>query len=552
MGNEQLLTVRELAEEAELGLVLLSGKKVGDQSVALGQPVLGIHHSDLDDPTPYMGFGGVLITHGEQLAKGTRAAHRYLSRIAERQTVALVVGVGECLDHVDSVLVDYALKKGVVVFEVPETVSFRTIFAYVNDALASTEMHHLRRLLALHEQLVRLLVEQRSMEELSARISMILDMAILLFDNGGKVLASGGDLQRCGLTEGSVWELYESHAHDLGPTGAMQLGDTTVCLYPVEIHASVERVLAAVPLRHAISQFEEMALSFTRQLVALDLLRSRESAAHRARIRAGLLRSFILGERPPEELAARLRDEGIDLEVPWRIAVFATDPPQALSALSAHVDLTEHAGGVNGLVEQVFERHGVPCVAVLHEDALVVLASFGDLGSARAHGMVAALMPRLEEICGNARVVAGVSVPGVGAGASSRKLRQARESAQLANDAELAGDRVVLFDEVGTRYRLLAGQSREMLVSLSERLVRPLVEYDRKHATRLLETVRAFLANGLSSSGTAAALHVHRNTLAKRLHRIEKLTGLSLASMDDVIELYVALRAAELTGMDEP
>jgi DNA-binding PucR family transcriptional regulator len=80
--------------------------------------------------------------------------------------------------------------------------------------------------------------------------------------------------------------------------------------------------------------------------------------------------------------------------------------------------------------------------------------------------------------------------------------------------------------------------------------LQPLVEYDRAHSTRLLETARALLAHGLSPSETAAALYVHRNTLGKRLARIEALTGLRLASIDDVMELYVALRASELTGMD--
>jgi purine catabolism regulator len=551
LKDERGLTVRELAEDAELGLILLSGRRAGAPPRLLDQRVLCVHHSDLKEPEAYLGFGGVLITHGEQLAKGVKAAQAYLFRIAQRQTVALVVGVGEYLDHVDPAVVDYAHGKRMVVFEVPETVSFRTIAAYVSDSLASTEMHRLRRLLAMHEELVRLLIEQRSMGELAARISTILGMAIVLFDNEGHVLATGGRLKRGGLTEGRVWSLYQAHAHDAGPIGVLEAGDATVCLYPVKTRASVERVLAAVPLRREVSEFDEMALSFARQLVALDLLRSRESAAHRARVREGLVRSFLLEERPTEELAFRLRDEGIDLDALWRVVVFAADSPDALRAPSTSANPAEQAGGVAGIVEQAFERQGMSSVALLHEDALIALIFSGSLPGESVHAAVAAVALQLDEICGKVGMVAGASMPRVGVGASGRMLRQAWECVQLARDTRLAGDGVALFDEVGARYRILAGQSRETLVSLSERFVQPLVEYDRAHSTRLLETARALLSHGLSSSETAAALYVHRNTLGKRLSRIEALTGLRLASMDDVMELYVALRAAELTGMDE-
>jgi DNA-binding PucR family transcriptional regulator len=98
----------------------------------------------------------------------------------------------------------------------------------------------------------------------------------------------------------------------------------------------------------------------------------------------------------------------------------------------------------------------------------------------------------------------------------------------------------------GGRFRLLKGQSDESLQSLCERLVVPLVEHDRQHHTSLLPTLRTFFDNRLSAHHTADALFIHRNTLGKRLHRIEELLDVDLAQIDDVFELYLALRAAEL------
>jgi DNA-binding PucR family transcriptional regulator len=44
----------------------------------------------------------------------------------------------------------------------------------------------------------------------------------------------------------------------------------------------------------------------------------------------------------------------------------------------------------------------------------------------------------------------------------------------------------------------------------------------------------------------AASLNMHRNTLAKRLERIEALLGLSLTANDDLVSLTLGLRAWDL------
>ena len=55
--------MRELVQEAGLGLVLLTGE------VGLENAIEGIHLSDLEDPTPWMTSGMVLVTTGATFAE---------------------------------------------------------------------------------------------------------------------------------------------------------------------------------------------------------------------------------------------------------------------------------------------------------------------------------------------------------------------------------------------------------------------------------------------------------------------------------------------------
>lgn len=82
---------------------------------------------------------------------------------------------------------------------------------------------------------------------------------------------------------------------------------------------------------------------------------------------------------------------------------------------------------------------------------------------------------------------------------------------------------------------------------LHARCVAP-VAAARGAAAEILDTVRAFLANDLGAEATAEALAVHPNTVRNRLHRYESLTGLSLRSLDDLVQVRLALLREDLSA----
>jgi hypothetical protein len=65
----------------------------------------------------------------------------------------------------------------------------------------------------------------------------------------------------------------------------------------------------------------------------------------------------------------------------------------------------------------------------------------------------------------------------------------------------------------------------------------PLTDPDHEGLRR---TLRVFVAHNHDRAATSETLHIHRNTLAYRLHRIEDLTGLSLTSARDLARVYLA------------
>jgi purine catabolism regulator len=79
-----------------------------------------------------------------------------------------------------------------------------------------------------------------------------------------------------------------------------------------------------------------------------------------------------------------------------------------------------------------------------------------------------------------------------------------------------------------------------------DRILGPLVAWDREHDANLIETLQAYLECDRSPSQASKVLFVHAQTVNYRLARIQELTGRSMHSTGDVSELWFALRALSL------
>jgi GAF domain-containing protein/sugar diacid utilization regulator len=74
----------------------------------------------------------------------------------------------------------------------------------------------------------------------------------------------------------------------------------------------------------------------------------------------------------------------------------------------------------------------------------------------------------------------------------------------------------------------------------------PLLAHDKRRSTQLVATLSAYFGNAGNVTRTAAALHVHMNTLLKRLDRVDSILGKGWRGPDRALQLQVALRLYDI------
>lgn len=138
----------------------------------------------------------------------------------------------------------------------------------------------------------------------------------------------------------------------------------------------------------------------------------------------------------------------------------------------------------------------------------------------------------------NGPVTAGLAGPTEGLGTFPEAFTEAVQCLQTLRALGREGDTATT-DDLGFS-GLLLSRNRDVPGFVSATLG-PLLEYDDRRGTLLVETLRAYFTAGGNLSRAKDDLHIHVNTVSQRLERIGQLIGADWQSPDRALELQLAL-----------
>src|SRR3954453_17844367 len=306
-----MLTVGSLV--ADCGLELGAGAEGADRAIRW------VHISEIEDPTPWLSGGGLLLTTGIQL-KGAARQRRFLARLAERDVAGLGLGTGFEHKRLPKALADEAEKRGIPLFEVPYEMPFIAITERAFARLVNEQYAVLERGARVHEKLERLVIEGRGIDAVLGSLAGAVGGTAIVQDAGGRELArqpaKGGP--RAAARKALGAEIAARQAS--GAITAFEPRQGSLAERALAVPVSGRRggspVAWLVVISHQgrLGEFEQLTARQGAIVVGLELMRGRV-AREAARRRAGDVRVEALGARlDSDELRGRLRPFGIGAE----------------------------------------------------------------------------------------------------------------------------------------------------------------------------------------------------------------------------------------------
>lgn len=253
----------------------------------------------------------------------------------------------------------------------------------------------------------------------------------------------------------------------------------------------------------------------------------------RTSFRHDLLDKSALAGGGLERLAERARALGYELAPAYWVVVAEGRGPRTNASLVAPARILATRIARTEKRVLTIER-GERCVILIPEARIE-----RDRFSAIAESIVGAMRIAGKEC--EAELHAGLSESSVAVGAIAAEVERVEANLDLNRSLAFRHDLVV--DEPIRPYRLLlAVDDHAELLNFWNETIRELYHYDVLNGTRLIETLEVFFACNYNAIEASRKLYIHRNTMTRRLGRIEDTLDVDLGDAETAFRYQLAIR----------
>ncbi|MBS1693800.1 MAG: GAF domain-containing protein [Actinobacteria bacterium] len=411
------------------------------------------------------------------------------------------------------------------------------------DALARSER--------IHQRLLAVTLRSGGVDGIAAVLTELVGRTVLIEDARHEMLAVAGDPA---ALPGAAQRRTAAIDPDASSTPVRVAGDAPAG--PVAL-VSTARLNGEVAARIWIPEDPEppdtigvRAIEHASIVVALELLRVRTGVEVEHRLRGELLAELLTGPAAPtKQLMARATLLGHDLGRPHTAMVGSLGATEPSSGRAFSRSLSA--------VSDALRSYRPRPLAAMYRGDIVVLwptgaqgagAPTAPAGSPAGVADAAALVQRTMAAAGGSATVA---VYGFGIDVDKRTdgYAHAYRVAKGALDIAVRSGRtntVVPLDDLGLAGLLLQLEDTAQLIAFADRTLGPVLDYDGRHRTELLDTLRTYLACRLDRASTATRLHIHPNTVGQRVRRIEQLCSADLTDPSVTAHFSTALTVRDV------
>jgi purine catabolism regulator len=498
------ITVAELVAVPFLNMRFHAGAGGG------GRLVTWAHTSDLPNATDWLAPGDLLMSNGLNLPAEPGGQLSFLAELDSAGMSGLAVGDDMHAPPLAPELIARADELAFPVLAIPRDVPFVAVSRAVANANSDEEHKRLVQTVQLYEALRGAVATGRSGAAVLQELGRQLDCRLLLLDavTALPVMAPDAD-PPTGLVERLVAEL---HGREGVFPAVMRVESNGTRAFALRVPTRRPTALVAV---HDPARPPDLALlHHAANIAALEVERISSEREQQLRAGAELLAAMLERRIDPSSAAQQLGELGLAPED----AVLVSFRPAA------------PAGSHRNLHHELTQRELPHLVLWSPQRCLVALPDTGE-----AHEALRSAL--------GASVAVGVSDP-------LRRADRAPDAAREARWAQAAAHNLTQpLVRYGEATPLFGPRTLGEAELAAERVLGPIVAYDEEHGTELMRSLNVFLEQNRSWQRSAELLHVHKQTLVYRMHRVEDLTGRDLRNTGDIVELWMALRALEFSEL---
>ena len=268
--------------------------------------------------------------------------------------------------------------------------------------------------------------------------------------------------------------------------------------------------------------------------------RERVVAAAARQVRDDLVEGLLLGGRDTGDVSRWARHLGYDATREHRILAVAFE---AAGSARPGASATAFKKRVAAAIDHFFTTRVPGAISSIRDDEVVIVVP----EPAEAGRLSSGCLARMRDLFPETVITIGIGSACQDPADIARSYGQARRTIEAVQRLGRRGQ-VVAFEDLGIHRLLLQVPDLAELRSFAAEILGKLGGQEGQRGTELLATLACYFRENSSPQRTARSLHVHPNTVAYRIRRIQEITGLQLGNYRDRLMAQVALEIIDALG----
>nr|WP_256128080.1 PucR family transcriptional regulator [Arthrobacter sp. SDTb3-6] len=276
----------------------LHGQLGNDLSPATGHRVAqrrisGVHISELEDPTPYLEGGELLLTTGIPLSGPSANVAAYVRRLVHREVAALGLGLGAGLDEVPGELLEACRGDGLELLVVPAGTPFMNVSRAYWDLVAREGQADLTASLGTQTALARAATQPDALAQVIKALAQALGgwAAYLPADHAAATFWPESNRAIVGQLRIEAFRLNMAATHS---ASTFQIHGTDVVEYPVLVGRTTVGVLA-IGAGRKLTRADRQVILTVCVLLSLKAAQGQEKDAMAAALGSAVAKLFLSG-----------------------------------------------------------------------------------------------------------------------------------------------------------------------------------------------------------------------------------------------------------------
>ncbi len=490
--------------------------------------------------------GVLLLTAGFGLSDRSTNQAALITTLHQKGFAGLVLSTGHYFDHAPHRMKEVADELGFPIIESPPDVLFIDITEAILEEIINQQYTLLQKSNQIHQQLTDLVLQGGDLQDAAHTLSNLLQRSVTIENTSQRMLASSlhgpvDPARQRSIEEGRTtpevaqWvrdNLYHVLLQEMGPIhipSKPELGMTMErFVAPIIVDRRIHAYIWIIAGDHPLTDLDELAIQHGATVAALILFKDQAVKNTEQEYRKDFLSKLLENSAHSNAFQEQAQRLNYDPDRKHQALLIQAVPP--LEDNQRHNTLD----AVNNHLNQ----QGAPHITAWRKEGLVIILE----SDQHATGVEVAQSIHKTLALPGYDLILGVGKAGTDVKSSLLGAQEALEIARSQGHKQ----GIYPFHDLGLLHWLhqLPQDVQEENPYLES--IYRLAAYDKERNADLVLTLETYLNHGSSLVDAADALHIHRNTLAHRLERIEELLSVDLHQTDHRLNLHVAIKSYRL------